>query len=877
MLKVKDLRDSFIKFFEERDHRIIPSSSLLPKDDPTLLFTTAGMVQFKPMFAGTVKLDYTRAASVQKCLRTSDLERVGRTKRHCTFFEMLGNFSFGDYFKNEAIEYAWDYSTGVIGFPKDDIWVSIYENDDEAFNIWNKKIGVPENKIVRLGKADNFWGPAGDSGACGPCSELYLDRGPSFGCGKPDCRPGCDCERYLEFWNLVFNQYFQDTDGKQTPLPKTGIDTGMGLERLATLVQDVDSIYETDELKGLVEYVCREAGVKYEGDNIAPINVIVEHARALTFAISDGVYPSNEGRGYVLRRILRRGLRFGRLIGIKKPFIYTMVDRLDHIMGSYYPEIRKSSKNVKSVLQGEEQRFLETLENGMDRLEDIMNALKKKGEKKMGGSDAFLLYDTFGFPLEMTVEIAAEKNLGVDTEGFDSEMEKQRERGKQSWKGGEACSEKVFDRIAGSAGPAEFNGYENDTAVTSVVLLCNGTDMVRSIKKGEKGFVITGKTPFYGESGGQAGDIGKIVSEKGAVFRVDDTKKTNRVTIHIGEVIEGALETGDMVTAEIDAVRRNLIRANHSATHLLQAALRKTLGDHVRQSGSLVEPDRLRFDFSHFKAMTADEINEVEAAVNERIWMSVPVYTKVMKLDDAVKSGATAVFDEKYEDIVRVVSVKDFSMELCGGTHVDNTGRIGVFKIMREMSPGAGVRRIEAVTLKGVYDRFIFQNKLLSGLLGALNVTEGDLLKKVDDMIDRAGKLEKDVEKMKTRELASSVDEILSGCVIANGVKIIAKQFDGIDADELRRLSDIIREKEKDSAAFFGSEKEGKAILLFAAAKNAVAKGVDCGAIIREASKIVGGGGGGRKDIAQAGGKSPDKLGRALEEAVRIAKEMVSK
>lgn len=875
MHSVKDLRNSFIEFFRERGHRIVPSSSLIPKDDPTLLFTTAGMVQFKPMFAGTVKLEYTRAASVQKCFRTSDLERVGKTKRHCTFFEMLGNFSFGDYFKKEAIEYAWDYSTKVIGFPKEDIWVSIYQLDDEAFDIWNKHIGVPEKKIVRLGKEDNFWGPAGDSGACGPCSELYLDRGAAFGCGSPDCKPGCDCERFLEYWNLVFNQFFQDVDGTQRPLPRTGIDTGMGLERLATLVQKVDSIYDTDELKRMVEFVSKKSGVAYSGNAVASINTMVEHARALTFAIADGAYPSNEGRGYVLRRLIRRALRFARIIGIHEPFLFTMVDPLVDIMGAHYPEIKTAAVNVKNILEGEEKRFLETLENGMDRLGETIKNLKTSGKTVISGYDAFVLHDTFGFPLEMTMEIAGEEGLTVDTKGFEEEMAAQRERGKKSWKAADASREKLFETLHHETGATEFLGYEHDTADTEIIALAGQSGIADSLPEGSEGMMVTRATTFYGESGGQVGDTGRIVSSDGSVFSVFDTVKAGGTIIHLGKVEKGMFAAGKKVRTEIDSVRRNLIRANHTSTHLLNAALHRVLGNHVKQSGSVVDPLRLRFDFTHFNPLSHEELEEVERIVNEKVWEAHPVITEIMNLEKAMQSGAFAVFDEKYEDTVRVVSVPDFSKELCGGTHVDNTGKIGVFKIIREASPGAGLRRIEAVTLKGLLDRYNAYSGIIAGLSKTLNITEDGLLKKSEELAARVHTLEKELEKVKFSNLASNVDSIIADAANKNGVKIIHKDMGDADIEELRKISDLIRAKEQNSAVLFGSRSEGKALLLFAATKKAVEAGIDCGAIIKEASKLVGGGGGGRKDMAQAGGKMPEKLPEALSEAARIAERMV--
>ena len=876
MHRVKDLRDSYIQFFREREHRIVPSSSLIPREDPTLLFTTAGMVQFKPMFAGTVKLEYTRAASIQKCFRTSDLERVGKTKRHCTFFEMLGNFSFGDYFKKEAIEYAWDYSTKLIGFPEKDVWISVYEEDDESFSLWEKHIGVPASKIVRLGKADNFWGPAGDSGACGPCSELYLDRGPAFGCGSPDCKPGCECERFLEYWNLVFNQYFQDTDGKLTPLPKTGIDTGMGLERLATLVQNVDSIYESDELKTLVDFVCRETGVTYEGAAIPSINTLVEHARSLTFAIADGAYPSNEGRGYVLRRIIRRALRFGRLIGIRDPFIYKIVDPIIDSMGEYYPEIKPAAKNVKNLLEGEERRFLETLENGMDRLNEVMKQLGKSANNTISGRDAFVLYDTFGFPLEMTMEIAEEQNLTVNTAGFEVEMNIQRERGKKSWKSGDSSREKIYEELHGKSGATVFHGYEKDSLETELLLLSNGAKIVPALAEGDQGMLVTRESSFYGESGGQVGDTGRIVSSGGAEFEVSDTVLHTHTIIHLGKVIKGRFSQKDRVTTEIDSIRRNLIRANHTATHLLNAALRSVLGEHVKQSGSVVDPERLRFDFSHFNAMSEPEISEVERMVNGKIWEAIPVNTDIMDLEKAIKTGATAVFDEKYEEKVRVITVPGYSKELCGGTHVDNTGKIGVFKIVREASPGAGLRRIEAVTLKGLLDRYNSHNGIIAGLSSSLSVGEAGITKRVEDTLSRVHTLEKEIEKLKMHSMTSNIDSIISEARDVRGVKIIVRVFESADVEELRTISDLIRSREHNSVVLFGSGDGEKALLLFAATKSSVERGIDCGGIIREASKIVGGGGGGRKDMAQAGGKNPAELKKALDEAGKIAEGMVS-
>ncbi len=875
MLTIMDLRKSFLEYFEQRQHKIVSSSPLVPKDDPTLLFTTAGMVQFKPMFAGTVELEYTRAATVQKCLRTSDLENVGKTKRHLTFFEMLGNFSFGDYFKKEAIEYSWEYSTDVIGFDAEDLWISIYQDDDEAFEIWNKTINVPADKIVRLGKKDNFWGPAGDTGACGPCSELYLDRGASYGCGSPDCKPGCDCERFLEYWNLVFNQFNQGINGDLNPLPRTGIDTGMGLERLGTLVQKVDTVFETDEFMKIINHITESTGTPYDETHQTPMNIIAEHARALTFAMTDGAYPSNEGRGYVLRRILRRALRFTRQLGLKKPFLYTLVDPLVETMGGFYTEIRESAKNVKAVIESEEKRFLETLENGMDRLDEVIKAGKKSGEGQVPGEDVFVLYDTFGFPVEMTLEIARENGLEVDMTGYEKEMEKQRERGKQSWKGTDMELEHAFDELARSCGDTVFLGYDRETTDSTVQSVHNMHETVQSISEGDDGLIVLHETTFYGEAGGQVGDTGQIVSESGAVFKVHDTKKVNRTIIHMGTMINGIMKKGDPVRTEFDVIKRNLTRANHTATHLLQAALRTTLGYHVKQTGSLVAPDRLRFDFSHFNSLAKDEIDQIEEIVNNRIWEHLPVQTEIMKIEEATARGAIAVFDEKYEDTVRVVKVKNYSMELCGGTHVMNTGEIGLFKILKESSPGAGMRRIEAVTLKGMLDRYRDYESIITRLSEQLNVSESGIVKKVVELQAQNRAREKDIEKLKKSSLSSEIDDILAGSAEVNGIIIAHHVFSGIDAAQLRELADQIRSRKQNAAVLFGSETDGKALLLYAATKTAVDAGLDCGTVIKETSRLVGGGGGGRKDMAQAGGRIPGNLKDAIDAAVTKAKEML--
>ena len=864
---VKELRASFIEYFVSKGHRQIHSSPLIPKDDPTLLFTTAGMVQFKPMFAGTVKTDYTRAASVQKCLRTSDLENVGRTKRHCTFFEMLGNFSFGDYFKKEAIEMAWEYSVKVLKLDPEKIWVSVYLDDDEAYDIWSKSVGVPVERIVRLGKEDNFWGPAGDSGACGPCSELYIDKGAEFGCGDKDCKPGCDCERFMEYWNLVFNQFHQDKDGNQTPLPQTGIDTGMGLERLATITQNVSSIYETDEFTRLIEFVCENLGVEYTGKKAVAVNVIVEHARALTFAMADGAYPSNEGRGYVLRRILRRALRFARTLGVNEPFIFKMVDVIVDIFGEFYPEIVSASMNIKKVLEGEEKRFLETLENGILRIEQLIADAKKSGSV-LAGEDAFQLYDTFGFPVEMTTEIALEEGISVDMDAFAEEMEKQRQRGKDSWKSADGSYENLVSEICNEVNESVFTGYSDYSSESSICVLASESELKDVLPEGAEGYVVLDKTPFYGESGGQVGDHGFIENNafKAEVF---DTQKSNGVIIHHVKVLSGCCSKNDKVTAQIDQIRRSLIKANHTVTHLLQAALRQVLGDHVKQSGSIVEPERMRFDFTHFEAMTESEIRDTENLVNRKIWENLEVKTSEMPIKDALELGAMAEFGEKYGAKVRVVASGDFSLELCGGTHVNRTGEIGIFKILKESSPGAGTRRIEGITLKGVLDRFNYLDSLKNRIIELTGTNEINAADKIASIMDENSILRKEIASLKKADIASLVDQLAEKADVIGETVFVIHKFDNADNDSLRDAADRIRQKHKNSVMFFASESKGKVMMLFAASKSAVDAGVDCGAIIKQCAPIAGGGGGGRKDMAQAGGKNPDKIDE-LFEAVKV-------
>jgi alanyl-tRNA synthetase len=871
MLTVKDIRKSFLEYFKDNGHKVVASSPLVPKDDPTLLFTNAGMVQFKNVFLGQDKRDYVRATTVQRCVRAggkhNDLEKVGYTSRHHTFFEMLGNFSFGDYFKRDAIKFAWEYLNGVLKIPADRMWVTVFKDDDEAADIWLKEVGVDPNRFSRMGEKDNFWA-MGDTGPCGPCSEIFYDHGPDVPGGPPGSADA-DLDRFVEIWNLVFMQFNRAPDGKLTPLPKPSVDTGMGLERVAAVMQSVHSNYEIDLFRNLLKAASKITGEK----NIESksLRVIADHIRSSGFLIADGVLPSNEGRGYVLRRIIRRALRHGRKLGAPEIFFHKLVDSLIKEMGEAYPELAKAKANVEAAILREEEQFGRTLDNGLRILEKAMEDAKNK---IIPGDVAFRLYDTYGFPLDLTQDIVREQNMTVDEAGFEEEMKKQRERGKASWKGGEAAFDKMVDDIVKKAGDTKFLGYEFETADTEISVLGKDGGIILKLSQNDKGALVAKATSFYGETGGQVGDTGRIVSGRG-VFRVDDTKRFGKTIVHFGEVIGGEFTIGDKIKTEIDATRRNLIRANHTATHLLQAALRQTIGKHVEQAGSLVEPDRFRFDFSHSNPLSDGEISQVEKIVNEKIWEAHTVTTVIMPVDKAIAKGAMAVFDEKYEDMVRVVSVPDFSMELCGGTHVDNTGKIGVFKILKEGSPGAGVRRIEAVTLKGVFEKFSRQSEIISNIIKDMNITAEDLPKKFADIQDRNNKLEKELKKLKSANLSSNVDSLLSEAIAVNGVKIVSAEFDDLTADDLKNLSDLVRGKDPASVTCFGSKADGKVVLLFAATKQAVEKGIDCGNMVKAASKIVGGGGGGKKDMAQAGGKSPDALPKALEEAVSIAKKAV--
>ncbi|MDI6713003.1 MAG: alanine--tRNA ligase [Anaerosomatales bacterium] len=865
-MKSAEIRESFLQFFEGKGCTRVPSSSLVP-DDPSLLLTSAGMVQFKPVFLGLVDPGYTRATTCQKCARTTDIDIIGTTGRHHSFFEMLGNFSFGDYFKSEACAWAYEYSTQVLGLDPDRLWFSIYEDDDEAEAVWRDEVGVPAERIIRMGAKDNFWS-AGPTGPCGPCSELYYDQGPEVGCGSPDCKPGCDCDRFLEYWNLVFMQFDRQEDGTLVPLPKKNIDTGMGLERVATIMQGVHSNFETDILRGILAVAERVSGVEYgrSAKTDTSLRILTDHARAVTFLIADGVLPSNEGRGYVLRRLLRRAVRHGRLLGVERPFLGELVDETVERMGDAYPEIVEHHDLVKRIVLSEEERFGATLKQGLALLSDEIERTKREGVSTLDGAFAFMLHDTYGFPFELTAEIAGESGLAVDHEAFERNMAEQRERARaavqdESWSGISAA----FAEIGKELGGVEFVGYQRDEHDATVAGIVVGGERVGRIAAGTEAEVVLDATPFYGEQGGQVGDTG-VIEADGARFVVRDTKiPAPGVISHVGVLERGTLAVGDRVHAAIDVARRERIRRNHTATHILHWALRVVLGEHVRQSGSLVAPDRLRFDFTHFEAPGADALEKIERLVNAKIMENHPVRNYETSLAAAREMGVTALFGEKYGEIVRVLEVGSFSKELCGGTHVGRTSEIGFLKIVSEGSVGANLRRIEAVTSFDALEFVYREEAVLGELERTLKARVHELPAKVEALLARVREAEARARSAATRSVdATAVPEIRAG----GGYRVRIGRVDGLDAEALRTLADELRTTS--DAVFLASVKDGAVLLVAAGTDAAVASGFDAGALVREAARAVGGGGGGKPAFAQAGGKDASAVDAALD-AVKAA------
>jgi len=865
-----EIRRKFLEYFKERGHAIVASSSLIPKEDPTLLFTNAGMVQFKSLFLGQEKRDYTRAATSQKCVRAggkhNDLENVGFTARHHTFFEMLGNFSFGDYFKDEAITWGWEFLTDVMALSRDRLWVSVFRDDDEAFEIWNKKIGLPAERIVRMGEKDNFW-MMGDTGPCGPCSEIYYDLGEGVGCGRPECNLECDCGRYVEVWNLVFTQFDRDESGVLTALPRPNIDTGMGLERLASVMQGVVSNYDCDLFKNIIRHIETMSGKRYKNneDDDVSIKVIADHCRAITFLISDGILPSNEGRGYVLRRILRRAARHGKLLGLDKPFLHDMVPVVIDDLKDYYPELLDKESFVRKVVINEEQRFMETLDAGLRILNDEIACLEERKENIIPGEIVFKLYDTFGFPADLTGDAAKACGMSLDMDGFEKFMEVQREKAREAWKGsGEEEVADMYRELSVDGIKTEFVGYEGNTeASTRIIAILKDNQRVDALADGERGEIFVEKTPFYGEIGGQVGDIG-VIETGSALFDVWDTQKPlDDLFSHIGKVKKGTFSVGDSVDLKTDEGVRRAIEANHSGTHILQAALKRVLGDHIKQSGSLVNAERLRFDFTHFAKIEDSEIEEVERIANAYIRSNVPVDTQVLDREEAMKTGATAVFDEKYGETVRVVRMGEYSMELCGGTHVCRTGDIGFLKVVGESSVAAGVRRIEAVTGVEAVKYAEAVEKELKASAQLVRTAPLELNKRLERLLKTHKELERQITALKGKLAAKDSSDILGNVKEVNGVKLLATVVAVPDARTLRDFGDKVRDKLASGVVVLGSSIGDKATLMCMVTKDLTDR-YHAGKIVGEIAPVFGGRGGGRTDMAQAGGPEPDKLEEAL-------------
>ena len=868
---VNELRQIFLDFFESKGHLVMNSFSLVPQNDNSLLLINAGMAPLKPYFTGAEIPPRTRVATCQKCIRTGDIENVGKTARHGTFFEMLGNFSFGDYFKHEAIAWSWEFLTKVVGLDENRLYPSVYEEDDEAFDIWNKEIGVPADRIFRFGKEDNFWEHG--AGPCGPCSEIYYDRGEKYGCGKPGCTVGCDCDRYMEVWNNVFTQFENDGEGHYETLKQKNIDTGMGLERLAVVVQDVDSIFDVDTLRALRNKVCEVAGKTYgvNHEDDVSIRLITDHMRSATFLISDGVMPTNEGRGYVLRRLIRRAARHGRLLGIEGPFLEKLSETVIEGSKDGYPELEEKKTFILNVLHNEESQFNKTIDQGLKILADLEAEMKEAGKSVLGGSDAFRLYDTYGFPIDLTKEILEEKGYTIDEDGFKEEMEVQRKRARESravsnYMGADAT---VYDEIDRNI-TTEFTGYDKLETASKVTVLTTETEIVDSLMEGQKGTIFVEKTPFYATMGGQEGDTGVITTANG-VFRVEDTIKLRGGKYgHVGVMESGMISNGDEVTLKVDEQERKDTCKNHSATHLLQKALKTVLGAHVEQKGSLVNPTRLRFDFAHFQAMTPEEIAETEALVNKEIQAALPVTTQIMGIEEAKKTGAMALFGEKYGDEVRVVSMGDFSVELCGGTHVANTANITLFKIVSEAGVAAGVRRIEALTGNNVIEYYRQMEENLHTIAKTLKTSPAEITEKITHLQKEVKELQSENESLKSKMAQDSLGNVMDQVVEVKGVKVLASAVDGVDMNGLRDLGDQLKEKLGEGVVVLASAKDGKVSLLAMATQGAMDKGAHAGNLIKAAAAIVGGGGGGRPNMAQAGGKNPDKIPEAIAKVAEL-------
>ncbi len=865
---LNDLREKYLSFFESKGHLRLPSFSLVPHNDDSLLLINSGMAPMKKFFTGEVKPPRTRVTTCQKCIRTPDIERVGHTARHGTYFEMLGNFSFGDYFKREAINFSWEFLTGTLEIPADLLYCSVYEKDDEAWDIWTKEIGVAEDHMKRLGKEDNFWEHG--SGPCGPCSEIYFDRGEKYGCGKPTCGVGCDCDRYVEIWNNVFSQFNNDGHGNYSDLAQKNIDTGMGLERLACVMQGVDNLFEVDTVQNIMKHISRIAGVEYKVDEKKDISlrVITDHIRSTTFMIGDGVMPSNNGRGYVLRRLLRRAARHGRLLGIDRLFLSDVVDTVIKENESAYPELAEKRDLIKKVVQVEEENFAKTVDQGMQILDSI--DASQEGFK-LSGEEAFKLQDTYGFPIDLTVEILADRGIGVDVEGFRKIYDQYRRDTRAARKNAGADAWEGEQNLVKDVAATEFVGYTDMSCSAKVVAMVADGENVGSISAGDKAVIALDKTAFYAESGGQVGDKG-VITAGGFTFKVSDTQKTHEgVFMHMGEVVGGSISVGDSVSAEVDVDTRLSVMRNHTAAHLLQAALRKVLGTHVEQAGQLVSAQSVRFDFTHFSALTPDELKAVEDEVNDSVLSAVRVTMTEMPIEEAKKLGAMALFGEKYGDTVRVVNAEGRSIELCGGTHVDNTSKLGLFRIVSEGSVAAGVRRIEAVTGKGVLAMLERYSHVIGEAMAAAKAGKPEeISERIAAVYEESKHKDAAIERLNAQIASAKLDSLFANAADVNGVKVVASEFWGADTDALRSACDMVKAEHPDTVVVLSLASGAKLTFAAACGKDAVAKGAHAGNLVREIAKIAGGNGGGKPDMAMAGGKVVSKVSEALAAAASI-------
>ncbi len=873
----KEIRERFLQFFASKQHEIFPSASLIPVNDPSILWTAAGMVPFKPYFTGAAIPPVRRITTCQKCLRTPDIESVGKTARHHTFFEMLGNFSFGDYFKKEAIGWAWEFVTQHLELPADRLWITIYLDDDEAFDIWHNQVGVPAGRIVRMGKDTNFWEIG--VGPCGPCSEIYIDLGEERGCGSPECGVGCDCDRFLEIWNLVFIQFFRDEQGNYTPLENKGIDTGMGLERVASVLQGVVSNFDTDLFREIMDFTAGILGTPYgsspRGD--LALKVIADHCRAVTFAVADGALPSNEGRGYVLRRLLRRAVRFGRLLGYQEPFLYRVSGAIIDQMGDVYPELVANREHVTRVVRTEEERFGETLAQGTEILNKMIAGARAEGRTVLSGQDAFRLYDTYGFPLELTKEMAAEQGLGVDEAGFAAAMEEQRQRARSARQETEYISEldALFKEARDTYGESEFVGYQTLQAEGKVLFLVKEGQRADRAAAGEEVYLVLDKTPCYAESGGQVADHAVITTGDVRVEVTEVTRPVEGLIVHKGKVKSGLLKEGDAVQVTVDAARRAAVARNHSATHLLHRALKEVLGEHVNQAGSLVEPERLRFDFTHYAALTPQEMRRIEELVNRAILADLPVEVLETGLEQAKAMGAVALFGEKYGQTVRVVKMGDYSIELCGGTHLQRTSQAGLFKLLGESSVGAGLRRVEAVTGAGALSYLYEKEAQLESIGRLVKAAAHDVVQRVENLVKAHQELEKEAEALRARLARLEVQELLSQVQEVGGVKLLAARATAADMDSLRAMVDLLRDRLGSAVIVLAAPAGERVNLVAAVTRDLTGRGLHAGKLVKEVAAVLGGGGGGKPEMAQAGGKDLSRINEALDKARRIVGEQL--